>query len=203
MASISSTPSTSVPVSYSAKGICQIVGLACLLGFVVDMLVFGLPANPGSLDWRTALMQQISDRSIIILFGAALLMFGSIDHRRWVIRFSTGCIILGTLYCVSSILVVADSLTLHQRTVSQISAQELQVKQQINNAQANPSALGANVTAETLNQAAQQLGSQAQTAKRNSRTNTVKLAASSVGNLVVVGIGMISLGRFGMRLRAR
>jgi hypothetical protein len=202
MASISSAPST-VSSSYSAKGICQIVGLACLTGFVIDVLVMSLPPDVSNLQWRAALMQQISDRSIIVLLGAALMLFGSIDHRRWVLRFCTGCLILGTLFGVSSFIVIADSLTLHQQALSQISVQEAQIKTQIQKAQANPSALGANVTAATLEQAMQQLGTQAQAAKRNSKTNVVKLGTASVGNLIVVGLGLISLGRLGIRLRPR
>jgi predicted PurR-regulated permease PerM len=203
MASISSTPPTSIPSAYSAKGICQIVGLACLAGFAIDMLVISLPPAVGNVEWRAALMQQMSDRSIIVLIGAALLLFGSIDHRRWVKRFCTGCLILGVLFCMSSILVIADTLALHQKTIAQISAQEAQIKTQINSAQANPSALGQNVTPETLTAAAQQLGAQATTLKQNAKTNVVKLGASSVGNLVVVGLGLISIGRLGMRLRTR
>ena len=203
MVSIPSTSSSNVPNSYSAKGICQIVGLACLIGFLIDMLVISLPPAAGNLEWRAAVMQQLSDRSIILLLGAALLLFGGIDHRRWVKRFCTACLIFGILFCVSSLLVIADTLALHQQAIAQISAQESQIKTQINNAQANPRALGANVTTADLQKAIQQLGTQAQAAKINAKTSTVKLGAASIGNLVVVGLGLVSLGRFGMRLRTR
>ncbi|MCY7391002.1 MAG: hypothetical protein LH647_05710, partial [Leptolyngbyaceae cyanobacterium CAN_BIN12] len=62
--------------------LCQIVGLACLAGFMVDIFAITFPPNLGDLQWRIGFMQQISDRSIILLFGLALVMYGMVDFRR-------------------------------------------------------------------------------------------------------------------------
>lgn len=196
-----STPSSNAANVYSARGICQIVGLTCLLGFAIDMLVLTLPPNPGNLQWRVGVMQQLSDRSIVFLFGAALTIFGSLDSRRWLKRLSTLWLAVGVIFFLSSILIVTDCLKLQQQAVNTISTQESQIQTQIQNAQSNPSALNSNVKPEDLTRLSQQLSSQATNLKQSAQTSVIKTAAASIGNLIVVGLGLIGLGRYGMNLR--
>jgi len=198
MASIS-TPTPNGAGSYSAKVICQIVGLACLAGFVIDMVVLALPPNPASLEWRAGFTQQLADRSIIMLLGAALTIF-SLDSRRLLKRFSTLSLVIGVIFLLSTLLVIRDSLTLQQQAISNISNQASQIQTRIQDAQNKPSA-DAKVTPEQLQQASQQLNIQANNLKQTAKTTLLKTGVSSVGNLAVVGLGLVSLGRYGMRLR--
>ncbi len=203
MASISSSPVSNSSGSYGAKGICQIVGFVCLSGFIIDMLVLALPPQLGNVQWRIGIVQQMSDRSIILLLGAALLLFGNIENRRLLKRLSTFCLVTGVVFLLSCLLVVADGLKLQQQAVGNISTQASQLQTQIQSAQSNPSAVGENVTAEDLRRASQLLTTQADTLKQNAKTTVLKTGVASIGNLVIVGLGLVSLGRYGMRLRVR
>ncbi|MBE9179506.1 hypothetical protein IQ268_13130 [Oculatella sp. LEGE 06141] len=202
MASISS-PAPNAAGFYSAKGFCQIVGFVCLAGFIIDVVVLALPPDIGNLQWRAGLMQQVSDRSIVLLLGTALTLFGCIENRRWLKRLSRVSLIIGVAFVLSSLIVVADSAKLQQQAVSTISNQESQLQTQIQTAQTNPSAVGENVTSQDLQRFSKELTSQANALKSNAKTSALKLATASVGNLVVIGLGMISLGLYGMRLRIR
>ena len=196
-----STPSSNAANVYSVRGICQIVGFTCLLGFAIDMLVLTLPPDLGNLQWRVGVMQQLSDRSIVFLFGAALTIFGSLDSRRWLKRLSTLWLVVGVIFFLSSLLIITDCLKLQQQAVNTISTQESQIQTQIQSAQSNPSALNGRVKPEDLTRLSQELSSQATNLKQSAQTSVIKTAAASIGNLIVVGLGLISLGRYGMNLR--
>lgn len=190
--------------SYNAKGICQIVGYVCLTGFVLDLLILALPPNLGSTEWRVGLVQQFADRSIIFLFGMALVIFGSQANRARLKLFSRASMIAGLVFFLLCLLAVADGIKLQQQAATTISTQETQLQTRIRDAQSNPSALGDNVTPEDLKQASELLTQQASTLKQNAKNTVLKTGASSVGNLVIVGIGLAGLGRYGLAsLRAR
>jgi hypothetical protein len=184
--------------SYNPKGLCRIVGFACLAGFAIDLFALTFPPAPGSLEWRIGFLQQLGDRSIILLFGLALVMYGILDFRRWRRRLALTCLILGVLFTLSSILVIRDSLTFQQQALSTISNQATQLQSQIQKAQQDPKA-APNITPEQLQQASQQLSNKATTLKQNAQTSVLKTGVSSVGNLVVVGLALIGLGQYGAR----
>ena len=202
MASISS-PVSNPAHHHAAKGICQIVGLGCLAGFAIDMLVLALPPELGNAEWRIGLIQQLADRSIILLIGSALLVFGNLENRRWLKRLSTVCLAVGLAFFLACLLVIADSIKLQQKAVTNISTQASQLQTQIQSAQSNPSTAGQNVTREDLMRASQVLTTQANTLKQSAKQTVLKTSVSSIGNLMVVGLGLISLGRYGMRTRSR
>jgi predicted PurR-regulated permease PerM len=201
MVSIPNSAPTSSSPSYGAKGICYIVGLVCIVGFFADMLILGLPPQPGNLQWRVSILQQFGDRSIILLFGTALILFGNIGQRRSLKRLSRFCLLGGVIFLLLCLLAIADSMALQQRTLTTISTQESQLQTQIRNAQENPDAIGDNITAEDLQQASQLLANQANSLKQNAKTSTIKTGAANVSNLIIVGLGLIGLGRYGMSLR--
>lgn len=184
--------------SYSPKGLCQIVGLACLAGFLVDTFVLSFPPNLGNLQWRVAFTQQISDRSIILLFGLALLMFGIVELRQWRRRLALFCLTLGVIFNLSSILVIRDGIELQQQALTTITNQATQAQAQIQQAQSNPGTVP-NVTPEQLKQLSQVVGNQVSALKENAKATTLKTGISSVGNLVVVGLALIGLGQYGAR----
>lgn len=184
--------------AYSAKILCQLVGLACIAGFIVDLLVLTFPPAFTSLEWRVGFMQQVSDRAIILLFGLALLLYGLLDRRRLRRQLTLFCLILGVLFNLSSILVIRDTLTLREQAAIAISSRASAFQLQIQQAQANPRA--ANVTPEQIQQASKQVSQQADAARQSTKTSVLKTGISSVGNLVVVGLALMGLGQVGARL---
>jgi predicted PurR-regulated permease PerM len=190
--------------SYNPKGICQIVGYVCLTGFILDMVILALPPNLGSTEWRVGLIQQFADRSIIFLFGMALVIFGSQANRARLKFFSRASMMIGLIFFLLCLLSVADAIKLQQQTVTTIDTQESQLQTQIRNVQGNPGGLGDTVTPEDLKRASELLTQQASTLKQNAANTVIKTGASSIGNLLIVGVGLIGLGRHGMTsLRAR
>lgn len=188
--------------SYSAQVLCRIVGLTCLAGFLIDMLALALPPVLGSPEWRVGILQQLGDRSIILLFGTALIMYGNLDSRLWLRRLALFCLLAGIAFHLSCILVIRDGMELQQRAAKNISAQAAQLQTQIQQGQNNPTAT-AKITPEQLERASQLVTNQAASLKQNAKTGIVKTGFSSIGNLLVVGLGLISLGRYGIQLRRK
>lgn len=184
--------------SYNPKGLCRIVGVACLAGFLVDMFALTFPLAIGSLEWRIGLLQQLGDRAIILLFGLALVMYGVVDFRRWRRRLALFCLVLGVIFNLSSILVIRDGIAFQQQAMTNISNQATQAQSQIQKAQSNPGAVP-NVTPEQLKQLSQVVNNQVTTLKESAKTTTLKTGVSGVGNLVIVGLAMIGLGQYGAR----
>ena len=201
MVSIPNSAPTSSSTSYGAKGICYIVGLVCIVGFFADMLIIGLPPQPGNLQWRVGILQQFGDRSIILLFGAALILFGNMGKRLILRQLSRFCLLGGVVFLLMCILAIADSASLQQKALTNIKTQQSQLQTQIRRAQKNPDALANNITAEDLQQASKRLEAQANSLKKNAKTSSIKTGAASVSNLLIVGLGLIGLGRYGMTLR--
>ena len=197
---MATTSVQNVTPSYNPKALCRIVGIACLAGFVVDLLILAVPLAVGSPEWRTGFLQQVSDRSIILLFGAALTLYGNLETRAVRKRLGTVCLAIGVIYLLSCILVIRDGLTLNDLAVKNITTQAAQVQTQIQTAKDDPKT-APNITPEQLQRAAQTVDTRAVTLKQNAKTGILKTAIAIVGNLVVVGIALISLGRYGMRSR--
>jgi hypothetical protein len=191
-------PAQNFGISYNPKGLCRIVGFTCIAGFLVDLLVLTFPPAFGSVEWRVGFLQQLGDRSIILLFGLALLLFGIIEWRAWRRRLALFCLVTGVVFNLSCVLVIRDSLQLQKQALTNISNQASQLQTQIEKAKDNPKP-NQNVTPERLNQATQLLSSQASALKENAKTSVLKASISSVGNLVVVGLGLIGLGQYGAR----
>jgi len=183
--------------SFGSKQICFIVGLVCVAGFIVDILAIGMPPNPFDLPWRIGFLQQMGDRSIILLFGTALLLYSQLGNRRLSRPLSLILLGIGVALILSSVLVIRDSLILRDQTLTNISAQEQQIQTQIEDSRGNPD-LPPEVTTEQLNQAAQQITTQAEQLKQNTRNGITKAGLASIGNLIVVGMGLVGLGRFGL-----
>lgn len=185
--------------SSPGKNICLIVGLTCLFGFMVDMLVLSTPLAPFDLQWRVNLLQQVGDRSIILLFAVALLMHALYDQRRLKRPLGYICLGIGVAFILSCVLVIRDSLILQSETLQNISNQERQAQTQLEAARDGNLNLPESVTPEQLQQAAQQLTNQASSLKRNARQGITKAGIASMGNLIAVGLGILGLGRLGIK----
>lgn len=202
MASISKVKSSSSVVPSPGQSLCVIVGLACLAGFLVDVAILSLPLNVFSLQWRINVLQQVGDRSIILLFGFSLLIYGFLDIYRLRKNIALLCLSLGVMFSLSGVLIIRDSLKFKDMTLANITNQQAQVQTQIENAQANPSELAPELTLETLQQASQLLDERAETIKQNAKASVIKVGVSGVGNLIIVGISLIGVGRLGSRINS-
>ncbi len=185
---------------YSAKPLCRIVGIACIAGFIVDMVILALPPSLGSVEWRVSVLQQMSDRSIILLFGAALLTYGSLEARQFRKQLALVSLVLGVVFLLSCVAVVRDSMVLHGIAVKNINTQAAQVQKQIETAKDDPNAAG-KVTPDQLQQASKLVDTRVVSLKQGAQTSVFKTGTAIVGNLVVVGLALISLGRYGMHPR--
>jgi len=65
--------------------------------------------NLNNMCGRELVLQQISDRGIILLFGLALLLYGTLQQRSWRRSLAFLCTALGVAFGLSSVLVVALS----------------------------------------------------------------------------------------------
>ena len=104
---------------------------------------------------------------------------------------------IGVAFALSSVLIIRDSLILRDQTINNISTQVEQLQTQIEDTQSSPD-LVSEITPEQLEQATQQITSRAEQLKQNTRSSITKAGLASIGNLVVVGAGLIGLGRFGL-----
>lgn len=195
-----SAPGTVVDSNHSAKNAACIIGLVCIVGFFFDILVLALPPQ-GSIEWRIGLVQELANRSIILLFGLGLFIFGSIgkskSRLRTVSKISMG---VGVLFFLLCLLSVVDSVRLNKQSAAAISTQESQIQTQLEEARSNPSTLPENVDIEALEQVSQQLTQQANALRSTAKRTVFKTGISNIGNLLIVGTGLLGLGRSGMRL---
>jgi hypothetical protein len=114
--------------SYNPKPLCRIVGIACLAGFFVDLLILALPPALGNPEWRTGFLQQMSDRSIILLFGAALTIYGSLEARALRKQLGIVCLSIGVFIFCSCVLVIRDGLTLNDLAAKNMRRRRLKCK---------------------------------------------------------------------------
>lgn len=186
------------PQAPAAKNICLIVGFTCLLGFLVDMLVLTTPPDVFALEWRINVMQQVGDRSIVLLLGVGMLMFSTFEKRSLKRSLGYVCLAIGVAFILSCGVVIRDNLVLQKQALQNISNQEQQIQSQIEQVQQGGS-LPEQVTLEQLQQASQQLTRQATTLKQNARQGITKSSVASLGNLIAVGLGLMGLGRLGIK----
>jgi hypothetical protein len=197
---MATTSASNFGSSYNPKPLCRIVGIACLAGFIVDLLILALPPALGNAEWRSGFLQQVSDRSIILLFGAALTIYGSLEIRALRKQLGMVCLTIGVIYLLSCVLVIRDGLELSDLAAKNITNQATQAQTQIQNARNDPKT-APNVTPEQLQQAAQAIDARAVALKQNTKTGIIKTAIAIMGNLVVIGVALISLGRYGLHPR--
>jgi predicted PurR-regulated permease PerM len=169
-------------------------------GLGLSSRVFGRFFDLGA-QWRVSLLQQVGDRSIVLLLGLSLMLYGILDNRSLRKQVALLCLAIGVMFALSGLFMVRDSLKLQDLTVNRIASQEAQVRDQIATAQANPQQVSPDLTPELLQQASQALTDQVDVAKRTATTSVLKIGVSSVGNLIVTGLALVAVGRFGTRTR--
>jgi hypothetical protein len=182
----------------SAKRICLIVGLVCLSGFCLDMLTLGLPPNLLSSGWRINFLRQLGDRSITLMFGVAFTMWGIHGNRRLRKQLALFCLISAILMLLCSILVIYDSQELKVQSLANIDNQATKLKNEIDAGRNNPEILGKNISPELIDQASRNVGIQAEGLKEKAINQLTKATILNLGNLIIIGLGLIALGRWGL-----
>jgi hypothetical protein len=187
---------SATPASNGARSLISIVGMACLAGFCIDILMLALPPNPGALEWRVTFLQQLGDRAIILLFGMALMMFSVLTVRSVRRNFALASLAIGAALLLSCVLVIRDGFVLQNQALTNITTRATQAQEQIAAAKLNPPK---DVDMAKLDQLEGQLKQQSETLQANTKTGVLKTATRSVGNLAVIGMALIGIGRFGLR----
>lgn len=194
--------SAAAPQSLSNPGaaICKIVGNACLAGFLVDIVVLAFPPRLGSLEWRVGFLQQLGDRSVILLFAIALLMYGSMASRRARKQLGLISLIVGFMFQMGCILAIHDGISLQRQAVSNIDNQASTIQTQIEKAQQNPGSLPQNISPDDLKKATASIEQREALLKKAAKSQVMRTGFASVGNLSVIGFALIALGRYSSRL---
>ncbi len=192
MTNISSPP----PNTLIGPAICRIVGFTCLFGFLFDLIALTFPLGSGS-AWRISLLQQLGDRSIILMFAIALLLYSFWANRSWRKWMAYASLGIGVLFLLCSILVVRDSLSLKSQALANIRQQASELQSRVEESQSDPDILD-QVSPEDFATATRQIDSQAETLEQNAKTTLTKTTVSTTSNFIIVGIGLIGLGRTGM-----
>ena len=191
---VSLNPQT--PTGLGGQSIARIVGFTCLFGFIADMVALALPIGAGA-AWRASLLQQMGDRSIVLLIGLALLIYGFWENSGLRKPLSYAALVVGVAFLLSSILVIRDGLALQSQAIETIGEQAGELQFQVEQSRGNPE-ITANATPDDFAQALQAIDAQAETLKQNAKTSLTKASIASVSNLVVMGIGLLGLGRVGI-----
>jgi hypothetical protein len=185
----------------NGRSVFRMVGVACLAGFMLDIVVRVFPLQLGDLGWRVGLMQQVSDRSIILLLGLAFLTVGSLDRRQLRKQLAMVCLGLGLAFMLGSVIAIKDSVSLQKQTNSNITNQSTQLQERIQQAKNSPANGNAKITPEQIEQALQQVTQKADALQKSSQTQILKTGLASVGNLFIVGIALIGIGRYSLRAK--
>lgn len=180
----------------SGQAIARIVGFTCLFGFLADMIALTFPLGSGA-AWRVGVLQQAGDRGIVLLFALALILFSFLDQQQMRKPFAYAAMVIGILFLLSSILVIRDGLNLQTQAIDRIGQQAQELQAQVEQSKSDPE-ITANVSPDEFEAALQQINAQAETLKQNAKSSLTKTSISSISNLVVVGVGLLSLGRFGI-----
>ncbi|MGP1384427.1 MAG: HpsJ-like protein, cyanoexosortase C-associated [Thainema sp.] len=183
---------------YSAKSLCRLVGFTCIAGFLVDLTAIAIPVQLGNIQWRVGFLQQLSDRSIILLFGLALLMYSIVEMRNIRRQLALLCLALGVMFIFSCVLVVRDNTKMRDMTITQINDQAASIQTQIDETRNSPNP-DSRITPENIEQASVLLKEQVATLTENAETGLLKTSLASIGNLILVGMALLGIGRYGLR----
>lgn len=188
------------PTPINVAGLSQIVGLTCIAGFISDIFVAAMPVTLRSAPWRMGLLQQMGDRGIILLFGLSLLALSYAGKRLWSQRIGLVSTVVGVFFLLSCLGFVKDSLSLQKATIGNLDTQISKLQGQIQQ-QSNSPELQTSANREQIEETTRQIDLQVASFKKEVKTNTVRLGLSAISNLLIMGISLISFGRYCMRTR--
>jgi hypothetical protein len=181
----------------AGKGMARIAGFACLFGFLSSVLPLAIPLSR-DIAWRTHLFQQIGDRGLVLLFGMGLLIYSFWRKPSLRQSLSYAAMVVGLLFLLTNIWIVADSQTLKSQAMNQIAQQVDQVETQIQQSQLK-GAGGARISEEKLQETLTVIDGRAETLRRQANLSITKGSVTKVLDFLTIAIGLLSLGRLGSR----
>jgi len=180
----------------AGQTIARIVGLICVVSFIADVLGLVLPPGSGA-SWRFGVLQQVGDRSIVFLFGIALLIYGCWESQLRRKPLSYTALGLGVAYLLTCVLVISDGFKVQNQATANIDQRVEQLQTQIEQSRNNPE-VSAKAKPEDFDNALKSIESQAYTAAENAKNSVTKSSIVIASNFLIVGLGLLSLGRFGI-----
>ncbi|WP_035992550.1 HpsJ family protein [Leptolyngbya sp. KIOST-1] len=186
------------PYDVLSQRLALTIGCLCLIGFLIDILVIGFPPNPLAPQWRLNFLQQVAERSLLLLIGTVLLIYSQLENRLQSLKtLSIACLAIGLLLGLSSLLVIQDTLTLQEQAIATINTQAAELRNRIEQGQED-AALSQQISPEAFSEALQTVDSQAASLIQETQTGAMKTLISSAGNLLLMGVGLLSIGRLGL-----
>lgn len=181
-----------------SQKLAVIVSGICLIGFIIDIVVIGLPPNPLSPQWRLNFLQQVAERSFLLFVGSVLLFYSKLEGRLQQLRIiSITCLVVGLLLGLSSLMVIKDNFTLQQRAIASIDTQATELRNRIVQGREDRT-LSQKIDPDAFTAALGRVDSQAANLKQETQTGAMKTLLSSAGNLLLVGGGLVGVGRLGV-----
>jgi hypothetical protein len=151
-----------------------------------------------ALEWRLGFMQQVSGRSILLFLGIAMVVYGSLGQRALSRYLALVCLIVGILYLLSGVIVIRDGLVIQGQAIDTIDSEVTEIRSRLQTAQTTPN-LPAEIAPQRIEEALVQLETQAVALTQNARSSTTRAMISVLSTQVVVGLGFLGLGRFGVK----
>lgn len=165
------------------------------------MTALTFPLGSGT-AWRVGILQQMGDRSIVLLIGIALLIYSAWENQSLRKTLSYLALGLGTLFLLICLFVVRESFSLRSQAINNIGNQATELQTQVEQSRSNPE-IAANATEDDFENALRAIETQAQDLRENAKTTITRSGIASTSNFAVVGIGLLSLGRLATGSKAR
>lgn len=185
------------PYNHDLNSLCLILGLVSLALFVLNVSAIGLPPEIFSVQWRTTFLDKVSNRSIGLLFGMGFTMYGVLRSRRLLRRLSSISLVLSIAFGMSCILTIHDGVVLKEQAIKDINFKAFQLIEQLETGKgSNP---GEELSESELQEAIQEISRNQKELLENAQADVTKASVVSAGNLFLIGLGMFSFSRFGLK----
>jgi hypothetical protein len=187
----SSNPSAST--FYKVKDACLVIGITSLAIFALNILALALTSNFSSVQWRVNFLEQVGNRSIALLFGFGLVLYGFSDKPKLCKRLAYLCLMAGLFFQMGCILMINDTIVLREEASQNIAQQSQQVKNQLEEEQ------GDIANSVEIEQAVQQIGIREKELQERAQSDITRAGVVSLGNIFIPGIGLMALGWLGLK----
>ncbi|WOD37911.1 hypothetical protein [Nodosilinea sp. E11] len=177
-----------------------IASLICIVGFSLDMLSISLGLALDSIEWRMGFVQQLGERCIILLFGAALLCHSLQTTPARLKQIGWLCCVLGLWISLSSLFYLQDSFRFKSLALENLVNQQQNLTQEIQQFSPQPTeALGAIMDPVRKEQAVKLLEERTQELSAIAKIRIRKTVARTFFSLLLTGMGLGALGQVSAR----
>lgn len=175
-----------------------IVGLACLIIFFLDVMASALPLALSSVEWRLALLEEITNRAILLIIGSALLLYSAYGNRSFMKKLAVASLLSGIFFHLLCLFTILDTLEVKNQATEAVDNRATQLKIQLEDEQ-NSSVGESALSSKEIEQALFQISNQSESLKRDLNVDIVKVGVLHILKLVVMGLALIFMGRLGLQ----